>query len=440
MSAQYRPSPSSRGGQRSRYTSGYSGDTGSFPAQRGGREVYPPSGPQERRRPETSGGRPRTATSRGRALATTSHDRALATRPRNRALVPASQRQHSSGRASDYSSRSAQAVRDRKKKHGGRKYVVLGILTLVVALLAVASMAAFAYVKNIDNNLHAGVDTEGLKTVLVEPTSEGDPFYVLLMGTDGREGESTFRSDTIILARVDPTDRQVTLISIPRDTYVNLAGYGPNKINAARAYGGPELAVSTVADFAGVDISHYIEVSFDGFDSIVDSLGGVRVNVPQSFYDDYLDEGLEAGDQILNGDQALVFCRSRHPFANGDFARSEHQRMFITALAKQILASDAVTMANTLTTISKCVTTDMSLTEILSLANQLKGLNVDTSVYSAVVPSNTQTIDGASYVITETSEWQTMMERVNMGLSPTDTSASNQKDANASDEKTAVLT
>lgn len=431
MSAQHRPSPSSRGGQRSRYTSGYSGDTGSFPAQRGGRDAYTSSGSRGRQRPAASGGRAHTATSHERSVATTSHGRASVAASRSS--------ERSSDRKSGYSARSAQAVRARRKRRGGRKYVVLGIVTLVVALMAVVAMAAFAYVKNIDNNLHAGVDTSGLENVLVERTSEGDPFYVLLMGTDGREGESTFRSDTIILARVDPTNRQVTLISIPRDTYVDLAGYGPNKINAARAYGGPELAVSTVASFAGVDISHYIEVSFDGFDAIVDSLGGVEINVPQAFYDDYLDEGLEAGDQVLNGDQALVFCRSRHPFANGDFARSEHQRMFIIALAKQILASDAVTMANTLTTISQYVSTDMSLTEIISLASQLKGLNVDTSVYSAVVPSNTQTIDGASYVITETSEWQTMMERVDMGLSPTDGATSTSSDTNASDEKTEVL-
>lgn len=431
MSAQHRPSPSSRGGQRSRYTSGYSGDTGSFPAQRGGRDAYTSSGSRGRQCPAASGGRAHTATSHERSVATTSHGRA--------SVAAARSSERSSDRKSGYSARSAQAVRARRKRRGGRKYVVLGIVTLVVTLLAVAAMAAFAYVKNIDNNLHAGVDASGLENVLVERTSEGDPFYVLLMGTDGREGESTFRSDTIILARVDPANRQVTLISIPRDTYVDLAGYGPNKINAARAYGGPELAVSTVANFAGVDISHYIEVSFDGFDAIVDSLGGVEINVPQAFYDEYLDEGLEAGDQVLNGDQALVFCRSRHPFANGDFARSEHQRMFIIALAKQILASDAVTMANTLTTISQYVSTDMSLTEIISLASQLKGLNVDTSVYSAVVPSNTQTIDGASYVITETSEWQTMMERVDMGLSPTDGATSTSSDTNASDEKTEVL-
>lgn len=448
MSAQYRPSPSSsRGGQQSRYTTGYNGNTGSFPAQRGntgsfpaqrydtgsfpaqrGSGSYRPSNmPRDGRGRSSSPTRQQAPTSgayrqqRGYTVdSSTRRQRQGATAGRQGSAYA-----RQGGSSAAYSARSAQAVRERskkggKRKHGSRKFIISGVVVLVLALLSVVGMMAYAYVQGVSDNLHSGVDTEALSAALADAPADGEPMYVLLLGTDGREGESTFRSDTIMLARIDPSNKQVTLISIPRDTYVDLEGYGPNKINAARAYGGAELAISTVSEYAGVPISHYVEVSFEGFGPIVDSVGGVEVDVAESFYDEYQDGGLDAGVQTLNGDQALLYARARHPFANGDYARAEHQRDVVTALATKVLSCDAVTMASTITTISQYVTTDMDVSEIISLASQMKGMDTTTGIYSAVVPSNTDTIDGVSYVVTDETAWKTMMERVDNGLSPTD--------------------
>ena len=143
---------------------------------------------------------------------------------------------------------------------------------------------------------------------------------MLLMGTDKSEdrdasGEfgDAYRSDSMMLARIDPQQKKVTLVSIERDTLVDIDGYGINKINAAYALGGPSLAVKTVSEFAGVPISHYAEINFDGFKAVVDALGGVDVNVSIDIDDPEAGGSLSAGEQAINGDQALILCRSAMP-------------------------------------------------------------------------------------------------------------------------------
>ena len=140
------------------------------------------------------------------------------------------------------------------------------------------------------------------------------------MGTDGSDDREAseefagdqFRSDSIMLTRIDPVNKKVTLVSLHRDTLVDMGEYGQNKLNAAHAIGGAAMSVKTVSELAGVPISHYAEINFDGFKDIVDALGGVEVDVPMTIDDadagGHLDEGL----QTLNGDQALILCRSRH--------------------------------------------------------------------------------------------------------------------------------
>ncbi|CDD78428.1 cell envelope-related function transcriptional attenuator common domain protein [Cryptobacterium sp. CAG:338] len=98
-----------------------------------------------------------------------------------------------------------------------------------------------------------------------------------------------------ILARVDPKEKEVTLISIPRDTQVDIPGHGTQKINAAYAFGGASLAVDTVSELAGVPISHYAEIDFDGFKAVVDALGGIEVDVPMEINDDMAGGHVDAG-------------------------------------------------------------------------------------------------------------------------------------------------
>lgn len=336
-------------------------------------------------------------------------------------------------RDAQYADHSRYSMQDeyakKRRKRANRKRVLVASLCTFVALILVGGLAAFAFVNSIVDRFNDGI-TPGLNTVLVDNPAPQDPFYALLLGVDKSVDRSaddaqygdSFRADTMILARVDPSSKQVTLVSIHRDTLVDLSEYGEQKINAAYAFGGPELAVSTVSAFAGVPISHYAEIDFDGFSSVVDTLGGVEVDVPMDIDDPDAGGAVSAGLQTLNGEQALIFCRSRHTYdaiGDGDVYRAANQRVFITALAKKVLASDPVTLASTISSLADCISTDMSIQDIVSLAQSMQGMDTSTAIWSAMAPTTSEYVNGGWYEHCNESEWKAMMQRIDAGLSPT---------------------
>lgn len=317
-----------------------------------------------------------------------------------------------------YSRHNVGRYSERARQRRRRKRVKRGVLYTLLTVLIVGVAAAGLWVARIASKLNnSELITDSLLAVLVDSDVTKDPFYMLLLGTDGRPGEETYRSDTIVLARIDPTQKQVTLISIPRDTKVTING-STQKINAAHAYGGPEGVVKAVNELCGVQISHYAEVSFDGMQQLVDALGGVEVDVPDRIDDPKAgDFVIEPGLQTLNGEQALAFCRSR-AFADGDYTRMRHQRIFIAALAKTILNEvDPASLMPLIESVSDMVVTDLSISDIVSLANSMRGMDTD-AIWSANVPSTTAMIDGISYVIADEYELAEMMERVDAGEDP----------------------
>lgn len=303
------------------------------------------------------------------------------------------------------------------------------VLAIVLVVLALAGAGgAWAYYQYLNSNLHDGVDSD-LRSSLVQTNMTNEPFYVLLLGTDessdrdesGDYGGS-FRSDSIILLRIDAQNKKATLVSIHRDTMVDLGKYGKQKINAAYAFGGPALAVQTVLSMAGVGISHYAGINFDGFAEVVDALGGVEVDVPVEINDEDAGGHLDAGLQMLNGEQALILCRSRDTYADTsadpDSMRAANQRLVLSAIAEKILASDPATIAKTIDVLSKYVTTDLDINDIIGIAQALKGLNPDTDIYTGMQPVTNEYIDGGWYSYTDEDAWKTMMKRVDAGLPP----------------------
>ena len=308
--------------------------------------------------------------------------------------------------------------------------------TLVVALAVVGVLvlggvgAAFAYYQVLSGNLHNGVNDD-LRNALVETDLANEPFYMLLMGTDGSDDREAsqefagdqFRTDSIILMRIDPVNKKATMVSLHRDTLVDMGEYGQNKLNAAHAIGGAALTVETVSKLAGVPISHYAEINFDGFKDIVDALGGVDVDVPMEIDDEDAGGHLDAGMQTLNGDQALILCRARHAYdeyGDGDSYRAANQRLVLSAIAKKILAADVGTMASTVQALSRYVTTDLEITDIVGLAQAMQGLDPATDIYSAMEPTTSEYINDIWYEINNVDEWKAMMSRVDQGLPPTD--------------------
>ena len=323
-----------------------------------------------------------------------------------------------------------------KRSNGKRNAIIAVIVVLAVVLVGVA--AAWAYVSNISQNLHEGIDQEtldALEPASTMPTALADtPFYMLLMGVDTsanrvayEEDSDTSRSDSMILARVDPVNKKVSLISIHRDTMVDLGEYGDQKINAAYQYWGAAGAIDAVSKMAGVPITHYASVDFDGFRAIVDSLGGIEVNVPMEINDpdadpDYGDGHLDAGLQTLDGKQALILCRSRHSYDevadDGDVMRAANQRMVIGAIAKKILASDVMTIASTVQTMSQYITTDLEISDIIGLAQLFQGIDPDADIYTAMEPTTSAYIDDIWYEYLDEAAWQEMISRMDQGLAP----------------------
>ncbi len=322
--------------------------------------------------------------------------------------------------------RVAQEAPAKRKKGNGLRIALIVLLVLVV----VGGGAAFAYVNSISKNLHEGVDDE-LRDALVPTKMGNEPFYMLLLGTDASEfreetGETdnVYRTDSMILARIDPVNKKATLVSIGRDITVDMGEHGQQKINAAYAFGGPAYAVQTVSKFAGVPISHYAEVDFDGFRAIVDSLGGVEVDVPVEINDSDAGGYVPAGLQTLDGYQALALCRSRNSYAytaaRPDDMRTANQRLVLGAIARKLLSSDIATIASSVQAMSSYVTTDLGLNDIIGLAQIMRGLDPDTDLYTASVPCQTQIIDGGYWDFVTQPDWDNMMKRIDAGLPPTD--------------------
>ena len=223
-----------------------------------------------------------------------------------------------------------------------------------------------------------------------------EPFTVLLMGVDSEEEEiksSSFNGDSLMVITFNPTTLSTTILSIPRDSYVPIAcfnGQRKNKITHA-AWKGEECMINTIQNFLDVKIDYYVKINFKGVVKLVDTLGGVSIDVPYNLceqdssrrwgeYTVYIEKGL----QNLSGEQALAYARNRHPnpsmcsskwtnYVSNDFIRGQHQQEIVESLLNKFKdISDLNTVYKLLDTISASMTTNMSTDQILSLYNVFK--------------------------------------------------------------------
>lgn len=165
--------------------------------------------------------------------------------------------------------------------------------------------------------------------------------WILLLGSDAREGQPVLRSraDAIQLVGINTRTRAATAIGIPRDSYVNVPGYGRNKINSSMLFGGPQLMARSVQDMVGIRPDYVFTTSFWGFSRMVDRIGGVTVNSRHRFYDPLKPGGYRIGRNRLNGIQTLVFVRTRKAFAGGDFTRSANQQRALKGILGKVRAN-----------------------------------------------------------------------------------------------------
>ena len=173
------------------------------------------------------------------------------------------------------------------------------------------------------------------------PTNS-EPTIALVVGSDHRSGDgkgAPSRSDTLMLVRIDPRTKYISLLSLPRDLHVDIPGYGEDKINAAYSDGGYKLALQTVENYTQLKVNYLITVDFSGFTKLVGSFGGVYVPVDQYYYHDNANGGnysqidIPPGYQKLNGLNSLAFARYRH--TDSDFYRNARQQVFLKAFQQR---------------------------------------------------------------------------------------------------------
>ncbi len=233
-------------------------------------------------------------------------------------------------------------------RYGRRRFIVIAVL-LVVAWLAFMIWVPF----------HAWGQVQRVNASPAgdRPAASKGYDYVLV-GSDSRQGMTAEqqralhtgstkvadgkRTDSIILVHVPSGGGKPALISLPRDSYVQIPGHGHNKINAAYSLGGPKLLVSTIEKATGLRMDGYVEIGFGGFASVVDSLSGVDICVARPMDDRRAGINLKAGCQTLNGPNALGYVRARYSDPLGDIGRAQRQRQFLGAIMHKALSPATV--------------------------------------------------------------------------------------------------
>jgi LCP family protein required for cell wall assembly len=272
----------------------------------------------------------------------------------------------------------------------------------ILGILGLALASGLYYYFSVAGNLKPpAADAKEIEQALDAPPKTGvesNFTYVLILGNDRKPGESRARSDTIIVARLDKRDNSVLMLSIPRDTRVEVPGHGTTKINHASSYGGIPLSIETVKNFTGLPINHYVEIDFEGFAAVVDALGGVTMNVERTSV--YTGGVVNKGTQVLNGKEALAVVRNRKGYADGDFARMRNQQAFLLALAKKMSEpANIAKIPNVMNKVSDDATTDLSVPEVVSLVRQYGSGLTASRMNAYSMPGTTGTIGGVSYVL-----------------------------------------
>ena len=229
-----------------------------------------------------------------------------------------------------------------------------------------------------------------------------DKMNLLLIGVDAQEGEGIARADSIIFASADTTEQRVALMSIPRDTRVQIPRHGTDKINSTTVFGGPDMTRQVVSDLLGVPVPYHVVVDFDGFQDIVDILDGVNIDVERRMY--YRDPmakpplviDLQPGMQRLNGEKAMQYVRFRSD-GLGDITRTQRQQKFLMALAAEMMKPKTIVkLPKLIPELNKRVDTNLDLKDMVRWAGLARKMN-EVQMVSGTLPGTFWDSGGLSY-------------------------------------------
>lgn len=305
----------------------------------------------------------------------------------------------------------------RKKRHAktsqSKKKPLLWTLAIILLLIIGGAIYYFTAIytqldsmSNTDKSPFQNAETVDVDTP-EPPKWEGtEPVNILLMGVDARgvkKGEIP-RSDTMLVASLDPVKKKISVFSILRDTYVSIPDHGKKRINTAIIYG-PNTAMQTVSDLLGIPIQYYVYTDFQGFIKLVDAVGGVDYEVEKDMVYKTIADGpdydidLKKGYQHLDGNKALQYVRFRHD-ATSDFTRTERQRNFLKAVADKLISTTSILkLPNILAQVTPYIETNLSVTDMVKLASV--GYDSTMNGSEQIPPMNLlteETIDGSEVI------------------------------------------
>lgn len=302
-----------------------------------------------------------------------------------------------------------------------RKKIILVIAVLLAGIIT--GTAAFGYVYLTEDN--AGEGNDEIAGLIAE-TSGGESekldkrISFLLIGADMRPGEDSFNADTIIVASIDPETKIVSLLSIPRDTRVELYGSKFLKINAVPMIRGiPEL-ISVVTDLTGIQLDGYVLTNFEGFKKIVDTLGGINIYVEKDMYYETGDEingviDLKEGQQLLTGYEALQYARFRHD-SMADIGRTARQQKVLKAAAREALQMGTITkLPKLVPQLMDSIKTNLSLADMLKLSRVAASFD-SSKMVTQTLPGTFLDFDGLSYWEVNRNQVKKVAQNLLMGI------------------------
>jgi len=261
----------------------------------------------------------------------------------------------------------------RRFRPGWKRGILLGVGAIVVLLVFWLYLGYRSFSNEIAK-ANARLDHKTERALTPAGNILRSPQVTLVLGSDSRGANSTARADSIVLMRTDPGKHLISMLSIPRDLYVNIPGHGRTKINAAYAYGGAPLLIRTINSLTGLQVNHIVLVNFAGFKELIDSLGGVTVYNKRKIVSSQPFDGhnwvFPKGTITLDGRRALAYSRIRHTTnpQDTDITRTERQQLVMQSLSHQLVSlSSLLHLPSIGSSLAKPLTTDLSANELLGI-------------------------------------------------------------------------
>ena len=264
----------------------------------------------------------------------------------------------------------------KKKMKAWKKALIwIGSIITGIVLLLGSAVAVLFFRLNVENVDTAPYEETPAEVAGIDVLNSSDVFNVLIIGADKEQDGSEGRSDTMMVASINTRTNELKLVSFLRDLYVDIPDHGKDRLNAAYSYGGAAMLMQTIENNFRINIDKYLETNFDGFENIIDSLGGIDVTMTSAeaeFLNNWKQVGATEGENHLDGKNALYFARMRK--LDSDFGRTTRQRQVIGAMFKKLKSSNPFTMYKAFFNLAPHIKTNLSYLELIKVASALAGM------------------------------------------------------------------